>query len=65
MGTVAVVHGWVLWEWLIACWMGTVAVVDCLLDEYCGSGLLDMADGYCSTSTLLFVGLVLLLQGEV
>ena len=45
--------------------MGTVAVVDCLLDEYCGSGLLDMADGYCSTSTLLFVGLVLLLQGEV
>ena len=47
MGTVEVAYcsldgfivcGWVLWEWLIACWMGPVGVVDCLLDGYCGSG---------------------------
>ena len=66
MGTVAVVHGCVLWEWLIACWMGTVAVVQCLLDGYCGMGTVGMVhlmgtvavvdcllDGYCSSSSLL------------
>ena len=68
MGTVEVAHwmgslfvGWVLWEWLIACWMGTVGVVDCLLDGYCSSGswmgtvgVVDfLLDGYCGSGSVL------------